>query len=61
VRTKDETIKLTAIISATILTLVREGMDIEMAIDIVLGEGTYKTIASDVYDVYDLLNKEGTK
>lgn len=41
---------MNAQISLRILALMQTGMTISQAIDEVLGAGTYKQIASDVYD-----------
>jgi hypothetical protein len=47
---------MTAIISARILTLVSQGMTLEVAMDAVLGQGTFKAIAADIWTA---LRKEG--
>ena len=47
---------MNATISARILTLVSQGLTLEAAIDAVLGQGTYKAIAADVWTA---LRKEG--
>jgi hypothetical protein len=48
------------VISTTIMTLVNNGLDMQTAFDIVLGEGAYKKIAGEVYDLLHA-KKEGTK
>jgi len=53
-----ERIRKNATISNKILTLVSKGMPVPEAVDSVLGEGTYKRLASDVYDE---LKKPNTK
>jgi hypothetical protein len=45
-----ERIRKNATISNKILMLVSKGMPVPEAVDSVLGEGTYKRLASDVYD-----------
>jgi hypothetical protein len=48
------------VISTTIMTLVNNGCDIKLALDLVLGEGTYEKIAGEIYDALNT-KKEGTK
>lgn len=43
--------KKNAVLSAMILIKRSEGMTVQEAIDFVLGEGTYKRIAGEVYDI----------
>ena len=45
----DETAKKHALISATILALVNNGCDISLALDLVLGKGTYDRLVTEVY------------
>lgn len=39
-----------SVISARILAAISEGVEIDEAIDAVLGEGTYRQLVSDLYD-----------
>lgn len=47
---------MNATISARILFLVSQGMDVSEAVNAVLGAGAFEKLASDVYDA---LRKEG--
>lgn len=48
--TATTTAALNAKISEAIITGVRQGMTLPQAINAVLGEGSYESLASDIYD-----------